>query len=124
MQTVFYDGVAIKLCSSCKSMFLNKESLAVIEASVIEEIHKIEITTETPISQNGLEAQRDCPECQLVMDKRQHEKIGMMIDYCEQCTGIWLDKNKSASTQLSHEAAENNKISNQINQAHISQFRN
>ena len=110
MQTVFYEGVAVKLCFSCKGMFFNEESLVAIEES-----REIEIPADTPIPRNGPEVRRDCPECEIVMKKREHGKIRVtMIDYCQNCDGIWLDKGELASIQLGFEIAENNKTRNQF----------
>ena len=110
MQTVFYEGFAIKFCFSCKGIFLNKEKLAAIEES-----REIEISEDTPKSRNGLEISRNCPECKTLMKKQQHGNIRTtMIDYCEDCSGVWFDKGELASIQLGFETAANNKIRNQF----------
>ncbi|HIF50895.1 MAG TPA: hypothetical protein EYQ42_05125 [Thiotrichaceae bacterium] len=109
MQTVFYEGVAIQLCMTCKSIFLSKKKLEIIKDS-----REIEIPEDTPIPRRGLEIQRDCPKCEVVMKKIRHGRIrSTMIDYCETCTGIWLDKGELASIQFSYEVAENNRFRNQ-----------
>jgi Zn-finger nucleic acid-binding protein len=109
MQTVFYEGVAIQLCMSCKAIFLSKKKLEIIKDS-----REIEISEDTPIPRNGPEVLRHCPKCEIVMKKAKHGKIRTtMIDYCEICAGIWLDKGELASIQFSYEIAENNRFRNQ-----------
>lgn len=110
MQTVFYEGVAIKLCLSCKGIFLNKKKL-----HAIEESREIDIAEDTSVPRNGPEIRRNCPECSTLMNKRKHGKIMItMIDYCDDCSGIWLDKGELASIQLGFETAQNNKFRNQF----------
>jgi len=112
MQTVFYEGVAIQLCMSCKGIFLSKKKLEIIENS-----REIEIPEDTPIPRNGAEVRRHCPKCETIMKKINHGKIrSTMIDYCGNCTGIWLDKGELASIQFSYEVAERNRFHNQRNQ--------
>ncbi len=109
MQTVFYEGVTIELCMDCKSIFLSKKRLEIIEKS-----REIEIPSDLPKPRKGPEILRDCPQCEIVMKKVSHGKIrSTMIDYCEECTGIWLDKGELASIQFSYEIAEDNRFRNQ-----------
>ena len=109
MQTVFYEGVTIQLCMSCKGIFLSKKKLGIIEDS-----REIEIPDDTPYPRNGVEVRRHCPKCEIGMKKVRHGKIrSTMIDYCETCTGIWLDKGELASIQFSYEIAERNQFYNQ-----------
>jgi Zn-finger nucleic acid-binding protein len=109
MQTVFYEGVAIQLCMTCKGIFLSKKKLGIIEDS-----REIEIPKDTPIPRNGVEVLRHCPKCEDVMKKVPYGNIrSTTIDYCGMCTGIWLDKGELASIQFSYEIAEDNRLRNQ-----------
>jgi Zn-finger nucleic acid-binding protein len=113
MQTVFYEGVTIQLCMDCKSVFLSKKRLEIIEKS-----REIEIPDNFSKPRNGPEIQRNCPKCEIVMKKVIHGKIrSTMIDYCETCTGIWLDKGELASIQFSYEIAQDNRSKNQHRRA-------
>ena len=110
MQTVFYEGVAIQLCMDCKGVFLSRKKLEIIENS-----REIDIPEDTLIPRNGPEVRRHCPKCDIVMKKVTHGKIrSTMIDFCEDCSGIWLDKGELASIQLSYEIAEKNQFRNQL----------
>ena len=110
MQTVYYEGIAIKLCFNCKGIFLNKKKL-----EAIEESQEIRIPEDTPKPMNGPEVLRSCPTCSTVMAKRKHGKIRVTtVDYCEDCDGIWLDKGELASIQLGYEIAKTNKLRNQF----------
>jgi uncharacterized protein len=113
MQTVFYEGVAIQLCMGCKGIFLSEKKLAMIEAS-----REIEIPEDTPHSRRKYEVLRNCPKCESQMKKVKHGKIRKtMIDYCTDCTGIWLDKGELASIQFSYEIAQDNVFRNQRRRA-------
>ena len=110
MQTVFYEGVAIQLCMSCKAIFLSKKKL-----EIIKDCREFEISQNLPTPRKGLEIQRHCPKCEIVMKKVKHGKIrSTMIDYCETCTGIWLDEGELTSIQFSYEIAESNRYQNQL----------
>ncbi len=113
MHTVFYEGVAIQLCMSCNGIFLTRRKLEIIQDS-----REIEIPKDTPIPRNGPEVLRNCPHCHDIMKKAKHGKIRTtMIDYCETCSGIWLDKGELASIQFSYEIAEHNRQINQLKRA-------
>lgn len=113
MQTVFYEGVAIQLCMSCKGVYLTRRRLEIIKDS-----REIEIAKDTPKPRKGPEVPRCCPNCQDIMKKAKYGKIRpTMIDYCETCNGIWLDKGELASIQFSYEIAENNRTRNQFKRA-------
>lgn len=113
MQTVFYEGVAIQLCISCKSVFLSKKKL-----ELIEESREIDIPVDTPIPRNGPEVLRHCPKCEVFMKKVTHGRVRTtMIDYCESCHGIWLDKGELNSIQFSYEIAQDNMFRNQLRRA-------
>jgi uncharacterized protein len=110
MQTVFYEGVAIQLCMGCKGMFLTKKKLEIIENS-----REFDIPNVIPVPRNGPEVRRNCPNCNIVMKKRKHGSIRItMIDFCEDCNGIWLDKGEIASIQLGYETAQKNRARNQF----------
>ncbi len=113
MHTVFYEGVAIQLCMSCKGIFLTRKKLEIIENS-----REIEIPEDTPVPRNGPEVRRHCPNCDINMIKVKHGNIrATTVDYCEDCSGIWLDKGELASIQLSYEIAEKNLFLNQLRRA-------
>jgi len=113
MQTVFYEGVAIQLCMSCKGVFLTRKKLEIIENS-----REIEIPEDTAIPRNGPEVRRHCPTCDIAMKKVKYGKIRTtMIDFCTDCNGIWLDKGELVSIQFSYEIAEKNQFLNQLKRA-------
>lgn len=113
MHTVFYEGVAIQLCLDCKGIFLTRKKLEIIENS-----REIEIPEDMPIPRNGPEVRRHCPNCNILMRKAKHGRIRTtIIDYCDDCSGIWLDKGELASIQLSYEIAEKNLLLNQLRRA-------
>ena len=113
MQTVFYEGVAIQLCMSCKGVFLTQKKLEIIENS-----REIEIPKNTPMPRNGPEVRRNCPHCNILMKKVKHGQIrAHMIDLCTDCNGIWLDKGELASIQFCYEIAEDNRQLNQLRTA-------
>ena len=113
MQTVFYEGVAIQLCMSCKGIFLSQKKLEIIENS-----REIEIPDDMPVPRNGSEVRRHCPRCDIVMKKVRHGKVrATLIDFCTDCSGIWLDKGELASIQFSYEIAERNQFLNQLRRA-------
>ena len=110
MHTLFYEGVSIQMCFSCKGVFLDEEKL-----TTIKETREVKIPKDAPNPRNGIEAMRHCPQCQILMKKRKHGKIRTtVIDYCEECSGIWLDKGELVSIQLSFETAQNNRMRNQF----------
>lgn len=110
MQTVFYEGVAIQLCMDCKGIFLTRKKLEIIENSC-----EIEISEDTPIPRNGPEVRRHCPNCNILMKKVKHGSIrATVVDYCDDCNGIWLDKGEIASIQLGYETVQKNKMRNQF----------
>ena len=103
LQSVFYEGVAVNLCMQCKGMFLDKTKLSRIEQS-----REIEIPTSTPAAPKKSEIGRSCPTCHTSMKKVKHGKFrGTIIDVCESCSGIWLDKGELESIQADFEAVEN-----------------
>ena len=113
MQTVFYEGVAIQLCMSCKGIFLTQKKLEIIENS-----REIEIPEHVLVPRNGPEVRRHCPNCDIAMKKVKHGRIrAHMIDFCMDCNGIWLDKGELASIQFSYEIAERNQFMNQLRSA-------
>lgn len=110
MQTLFYEGVSIKMCFSCKAVFLNEKKL-----TAIKQAREVVIPKDAPIPRNGVESMRHCPRCEVLMKKVKHGKVRVtMIDYCETCTGIWLDKDELVSIQLGFETAEFNRAKNRL----------
>jgi len=108
LKAVFYEGNSVRLCFQCKGMFLNKKKL-----QNIEESREIDIPTDQPTPSRKHEVGRLCPECQISMKKVKKGRIRTtIIDVCEKCSGIWLDKGELESIQADYEACENNIASN------------
>lgn len=88
----------IDLCNNCGGIWFDKGELAridkIIEPQFIE-IRKI------PRQRDQLEALH-CPSCEdhPMMDKAEHPRDKKVIlDYCETCKGIWLDKGELEAIQ-------------------------
>ena len=110
MHTVFYEGVAIQLCMSCKGVFLSKKKL-----EMIEESQEFNMPEDMPIPRRKYEVLRNCPECQTAMKKVKYGRIRTtVIDYCDNCNGVWLDNGEIASIQINFEAEIKNRMRNQF----------
>lgn len=101
-------------------MFLGQDKL-----KSIEESREINIPTETPASIRKQEVGRLCPSCKASIKKGKIRTT--IINVCEKCFGIWLDKGELESIQLDYEMCKKNiasnrskKSNNSLNQRHLS----
>jgi Zn-finger nucleic acid-binding protein len=108
LKSVFYEGNNVKLCFQCKGIFLAKDSL-----KNIEESREIDIPPDTPVPKKVNEIERSCPACRIPMKKVKRGKILItIIDVCESCSGVWLDRGELESIQADYETCEDNRLAN------------
>jgi Zn-finger nucleic acid-binding protein len=107
LKPVIYEGVNIDTCESCEGEWLDKDEISqIIKAKEVvftpEEISKVEGVkrpVETLVSDE--EKQRMCPKCNVAMKKLNYSySTGIIIDRCETCAGIWLDKDELENIQI------------------------
>ncbi|MFT5134907.1 MAG: Zn-finger nucleic acid-binding protein/uncharacterized protein YxjI [Gammaproteobacteria bacterium] len=106
LKSVHYEGVRVHLCMSCKGFFLKPKEL-----KQIQETQELEVSMDmTPPSRSGDKILRMCPSCDTGMAKRKYGKVSStIIDLCEKCKGIWLDKGELERIQLDYEVVQQNR---------------
>ena len=91
-------SIEVDTCPSCSGTWFDKGELEQIENIV--EISIIEIRK---IPKKDLQLQKlKCPKCNLhpALSKLEHQRDkNVIIDYCEHCHGIWLDKGELQAIQ-------------------------
>ena len=108
LRAVYYEGVRVYLCLKCQSFFLKPKEL-----KRIQDTHEVEISIDmTPPSRLGDNKSRICPACDIGMKKKKYGKVSStIIDLCEKCNGIWLDKGELERIQLDYEIVQGKRSS-------------
>jgi uncharacterized protein len=106
LKSVHYEGVRVHLCMSCKGFFLKPKEL-----KRIQETQDVEVSMDmAPSSRSGDKVLRMCPSCDAGMAKKKYGKVSStIIDLCEKCNGIWLDKGELERIQLDYEVVQRNR---------------
>ena len=109
LQSVLYEGVQVYVCFGCKGFFLDEDKLIQIEETLEIEVDK----KSPPPSHRGGDVNKTCPVCKELMEKIEFGKINTtIIDKCEKCGGIWLDKGEIERVQADYELCEDNREQN------------
>lgn len=113
LKAVHYEGVRVQLCLQCKGFFLKPNEL-----KRIQETQEVEVSMDMASpARSGDKISRICPSCALGMAKRKHGKVSStIVDYCEKCKGIWLDKGELERIQLDYEVVQRNRVDSKAKQ--------
>ena len=88
--------IEIDICSHCKGTWYDQGELTDLEKlvkPVFVEVRKI------PVEYDQLTALA-CPKCKVLMKKAEHSRDeNVILDYCEDCAGIWLDGGELTAIQ-------------------------
>lgn len=88
--------IEIDICNHCKGTWYDQGELTDLEKlvkPVFVEIRKI------PTEYDQLTA-LTCPKCKMIMQKAEHPRDeNVILDYCEKCSGIWLDGGELTAIQ-------------------------
>ena len=88
--------IEIDICSHCNGTWYDQGELNDLEKlvkPVFVEVRKI------PNEYDQLTA-LSCPKCKVVMKKAEHPRdVNVILDYCEGCSGIWLDRGELTAIQ-------------------------
>ena len=114
MRTILYEGVQIDKCSSCEGEWLDGGELKTIvkrreEKFSPEEVESVRSsineTREAP--EKMPEHPYHCPRCGVDLVRINYAlSSGVWIDRCENCGGVWLDKNELEQIQFLAEEGE------------------
>ncbi len=102
-------SIQVDYCPSCGGTWFDKGELDQIEQII--EVSIIEIRN-IPNKKNQLKKMK-CPSCNLhpVMSKSEHFRDNkVIIDHCDVCHGIWLDKGELEAIQKDNLIASVGKI--------------
>lgn len=107
MNLIEYEGVLIHTCESCGGEYLGPAELAHIARtreerfpeSLQAELSACDPVTGVPVEET--ERQLYCPACNSPMKVVNYCcNTGVFIDRCEQCDGVWLDKDELEKLQV------------------------
>ena len=104
-----YEQVPIQRCRSCEGTWVTSDSLYRIIESHEEKFDPALIRETLGACFTGLpEKERkrvlSCPKCAQAMVARNYEySSGVVIDVCQKCHGVWLDRDELARAQIVHE---------------------
>lgn len=91
-------SLEVDKCTSCGGIWFDKGELAKIDKLVEPTLYEIRTI---PNKKEQLKALY-CPSCgnHPLMEKAEHSRDNkVLMDYCPQCKGIWLDKNELEAIQ-------------------------
>lgn len=88
--------IEVDICDQCKGTWYDQGELNDLEKivePVFVEVRKI------PNEYDQLTALA-CPKCKVIMKKADHPRDeNVILDYCEECSGIWLDGGELTAIQ-------------------------
>lgn len=107
LRTVTYEGIAIETCPSCKGEWMDVKELGPIARARevrFDEEERRAIAAAAKIT--GVEVAREdrdlvCPKCSGQTDAINYGgDIGIIIDRCTDCHGVWLDNGELERIQM------------------------
>lgn len=96
------DGVQIDVCSACSGIWLDEGELVQLLRAKRKEVHGNELC-EAPqrvkpgVPKQELDSVELCPRCQARLNPVNYDYMsGIVIDWCPNEHGVWLDANELA----------------------------
>jgi Zn-finger nucleic acid-binding protein len=92
MQQVAGEGMVVEYCPNCHGMFLDYTEM--------DNPANRQFIASTDTRKDAADLNKQviaCPKCNAVMKKRRYlSKLGLLLDVCPPCHGIWFDQNELA----------------------------
>lgn len=90
-------GVEIDVCPLCNGTWLDRGELRQMTRSRGEQAVRVRVLNKRP-------TQFSCPRCgRALREGVHHEQIDFLIDECDHCQGIWLDRGELPRLLVAHE---------------------
>jgi Zn-finger nucleic acid-binding protein len=88
-------SVSVDECESCKGIWFERGELHDAEESVDEYLHWLDFEIwKHPEKFKSRKSKLNCPSCESPTVVFEYGHTGIEINYCQQCHGIWLDKDE------------------------------
>ena len=86
------NGIRLERCPECKGMFLERGELDRVALPHSGDLEFSSLDEET-FKHSDAHGPADCPRCESSTMKKVEFNIytGIILDYCESCSGFWLD---------------------------------
>jgi len=93
LQEVAYFGEMIDKCKKCQGMWFDSNELDRLKSQMDESIRWIDIDLWKFANRANFKASEfDCPKCQSVMSELTFENSHTNLEFCINCSGVWLDR--------------------------------
>ena len=88
-------GIEVEECESCEGIWCNSIELKQVKDKTDSDLNWMDFDIWKHRDRfRTRQAKINCPECREPMHVLDYDKTKVEIDFCEQCKGIWLDKNE------------------------------
>lgn len=89
------EAVAIDECRRCEGIWFDKEELRKVKDHTDPDLNWMDFEIwEKSDAFKVADSRTPCPCCAVDMHVLDYDETGVEIEYCGQCSGIWLDKGK------------------------------
>lgn len=88
-------GIEVDECDKCEGIWCDNKELKQVKDNTDSDLNWMDFDIWKHSEKfSAKPAKVNCPECGNLMNVIDYENTKVEIDFCEQCKGIWLDKNE------------------------------
>ena len=89
------ETVTVDECGGCEGIWFEKEELRMVKDATDPDLNWMDFEIwgkPEALKVSGTRSQ--CPRCAVSMHVLDYDDTGVEVEYCDQCSGVWLDKGK------------------------------
>ncbi|MFC1784929.1 zf-TFIIB domain-containing protein [Candidatus Neomarinimicrobiota bacterium] len=87
-------GIEISECIKCEGIWFNKDELRQIKDKTDSDLNWMDFDIwKHPEKFKAISENNECPSCKSEMLILDYDKTNVEIEYCTNCSGIWIGKN-------------------------------
>lgn len=92
MEVQGIDNADVDVCTACKGVWFDRDELRQAKDQLVPDVNWMDFEIWKHPNKFKLSSRpMTCPRCQDGMVTLDYDDTGVMIDYCPQCRGVWLD---------------------------------
>lgn len=91
------ESTVVNECRQCEGIWFDKDELRQVKDATDPDLLWMDFDIwNHPEAIAVASGSATCPRCRIAMHVLDYDSTGVQIDYCDQCSGIWLDKGELA----------------------------